>query len=185
MTTQKYAFQGYDKEKMARVVGRDLSMSTKDSIEICSFIRGKKLIRAKELLENVAKEKIPVPYKRFTEGAGHRKGRMASGRYPFKASTEILMLLDSLEANAQQKGLNASALVIKHACAHMASRPPRYGRIRGRRAKRTHVELVAAEPEVIDAEKQKQNEKAEAKKPEAMPVSGSSSSKPSKPKVKK
>lgn len=182
MTTHKYAFQGYDKEKMARIVGRDLSMSTKDSIEICSFIRGKKLIQAKELLENVAKEKVPVPYKRFTEGAGHRKGRIASGRYPFKASTEIIMLLDSLEANAQQKGLNTSSLVIKHACAHMASRPPRYGRIRGRRAKRTHVELVVAESDVIDVKKQKHDGKAEAKKPETMPVS--SNPKSSKPKVK-
>ncbi|PIN86500.1 50S ribosomal protein L22 [Candidatus Woesearchaeota archaeon CG10_big_fil_rev_8_21_14_0_10_44_13] len=147
MSAHNYAFQGYDKEKMAKVVGRDLPISTKQSIEICNFIKGRKLEKAKEIMEAVIKMKTPVPFKRFTEGAGHKRGKIAGGRYPIKASGEILGLLNSIEANAQQKGLNTSALIIKHACANKASRPPRYGRMRGLQAKRTHIELVAVESE--------------------------------------
>lgn len=162
MTTHKYAFQGFEKEKMAKAVGRDLPISTKQSIEICSFIRGKNLQKAKELLLEVIRMKTPVPFRRFTEGAGHKKGNIASGRYPMKASNEILNLLNSLEANAQQKGLDTSNLVLKHLCANQASRPPRYGRIRGRTAKRSHIEIVAVESE----RKQKHTEKKSDEKQE-------------------
>lgn len=154
-----YSFQGYEREKMARVIGKDLPISTKQCIEICSFIKGRNLQEAKDLLEEVLKMKKPVPFKRFTEGAGHKKGRMAGGKYPLKASAEIIELLNSLEANAMQKGLNTSALVIRHACANRASKTPRYGRIRGITAKRTHVEFVAVEAEEAD-KKNKAKEKS-------------------------
>lgn len=161
MSTHNYAFEGYEKEKMAKVVGRDLPVSTKQSIEICTFIRGKSLEKAKEMLEEVLKMKRPVPFNRFTEGAGHKKGHIAGGRYPLKASAQILELLNSVEANAQQKGLNTSSLTIKHACANKASRPPRYGRMRGLQAKRTHVEIVAAESEGSDEKKGEHREKVQ------------------------
>lgn len=172
MTTYRYSFNKYDAEKMAKAVGADLPISTKQSIEICSFIKGKSLLKAKELLEGAVKMKVPVPFRRFTEGAGHKKGKIASGRYPVKASSEILKLINSLEANAQQKGLDTSSLVISHACANKASRTPRYGRIRGRLTKRSHVELIATEsgskqeakPETKKEEKKKKEAKPEAEK---------------------
>jgi len=162
--TQKYAFQGYDAEKMARVIGKDLPVSSKHCIELCSFIRGRKLERAKELLEEVLRMERPVSFKRFTEGAGHKHG-MASGKYPLKATAELLMLLNSVEANAQQKGLNTSALTIIHACANRASRPHHYGRIRGIKAKRTHMEIVVAEREEKESKKKetKKEQKSESK----------------------
>lgn len=158
MTTHGYAFGKYDKEKMARVVGRDLPISTKQSIEICSFIRGKSLAKAKEDMENTIAMKKPVPFKKFTEGAGHKKGKIAAGKFPVKASKEVLSLLNSLEANAQQKGLSTGNLVVNHICANKASRPPRYGRMRGIYAKRSHIEIVAAESEDL-GKKKKGNEK--------------------------
>lgn len=154
-----YSFHGYEKEKMARVIGKDLPISTKQCIEICSFIKGRNLQKAKEMLEEVLKMKRAVPFSRFTEGAGHKKGRMAGGKYPLKASAQIIELLNSLEANAMQKGLNTSLLAIRHACANRASKTPRYGRRRGITAKRTHVEFVAAEAD--EAKKEGTKEKAE------------------------
>lgn len=146
----RYAFQGYDSEKMVGVIGRDLAVSTKDAIEVCAFLKGKKLQRAKSIMQDVIDKKAAVPFKRFTNGAGHRRGDMAAGKYPLKAAEECLALLESLESNAQNKGMSTSDFIIIHACANKASRPPRYGRHRGRLAKRSHIEFIAA-PEEADA----------------------------------
>lgn len=144
MANYNYAFQGYKNESMARAAGKDIGISTKVAIEMCNMLRKKKLQSAKLSLERVLKKQEAVPFKRFTDGVGHRKG-MAAGRYPFKASTEILKLLKSAEVNAQSKGLNTGSLVITHICAHKAFSPMRYGRQSRRMAKKTHVEVVLTE----------------------------------------
>lgn len=139
-----YAFEGYVKEKMARALGQALPVSTKHSVEICSFIRGKKLSRAKRMLEDVMDMKEAVPFKRFNHNIGHRRG-MGPGRYPIKACGEILKVVKGCEANAQFKGLDTASLVIVHANANFASRPYHSGRQSRRKMKRTHIEIVAAE----------------------------------------
>jgi len=122
----------YNKEHMAKVVGRAVSISTKDSIEICSSIRGKKLSRAKELLQQAVELKKAIPIKRFKRGIPH-KTRIGPGRYLKKASQEILTLLESVEANAQFKGLNTADLIIIKAVANKASTQWHYGRQRRRK----------------------------------------------------
>ncbi|MBI5389430.1 50S ribosomal protein L22 [Candidatus Woesearchaeota archaeon] len=155
MATHHYAFEGYDKEHMARVVGRDLSISTRQSVEVCHFIRGRNLQWAKQYLQDVIAMKKPIPFKRYNKDVGHKKGDFAAARYPQNCSTAILALLNSVEANAQEKGLNTANLVIKHSCAHMASRPFHTGRFRGRKMKRSHVEVV-----VVEMAKEQKKEKA-------------------------
>lgn len=142
MTTH-YALQKFP-ENYATAMGKDLPISTKQSIEICKYIRGKSLQRAKKILEEVMEEKQPIPFTRFTTDLGHKPG-IGSGRYPYKASMAILSLLKSVEANAQVKGLSTNNLVIYHISANKASTPWRYGRKRRVKAKRTHVEVVVAE----------------------------------------
>ena len=61
MADYKYAFQGYEKDLMARAVGRDINVSTKQAIEICNFLRNKKLTRAKQILKNVIDHKEAIP----------------------------------------------------------------------------------------------------------------------------
>lgn len=163
MTENKYAYQGFEKDHMARAVGKDLSISTKVAIEVSSFLRNKKLSRAKDALNNVLKFKEAIPYKRFTDGVGHRPGKLAAGRYPQKAATAILALLESVEANAQGKGLNTSNLVIIHICAHQAHQPMHQGRQRRRSFKRTHVEVVVKEGE--KKQDAKQTKKPVSEKP--------------------
>ena len=89
---------------------------------------------------------------------GHKSG-IAAGRFPQKTTNQIIRLLDEVETNAQNKGLNVDDLYISHVCAHKASAPWHYGRQRRRKMKRTHVEIVVEEKE----EKKKQKE--EKKKP--------------------
>lgn len=145
-------------ENTARAVGNDLSISTKKAIEICSFIRGRSTERAKKILTQAIEKKQPIPFKRFTEGAGHKKGKIAGGKYPIKACTEILIIIESAEANASYKGLSTDNLIISHIKADKASTPLHYGRHRGRSMKRTRVEVS------VDESKKEVKKPAETKK---------------------
>jgi large subunit ribosomal protein L22 len=142
----KYAFQGM-KENMARAITKDAGISTKASIEIANFLRGKTTIEAKTILERVLKKKQAIPFKRFTDGVGHRKGAgIAAGRYPEKASELFLTLIKQCEANAQAKGLSTDLRIV-HLVAQKGTNMFRHGRLRRRSYKRTHLEIVLEEME--------------------------------------
>src|SRR3989338_2879916 len=119
--SNKYSINNFDAEHMARALGNSLPISTKHSIEICSFIRNKSLNEAKKILSLVVQHKKAIPFRRFNKGIGHKK-IVGPGRYPENASSEIIKLLESVEANAQFKGLNTSNLTISHICAHKSSK---------------------------------------------------------------
>lgn len=144
MTQYNYAVKEYRKEHMARVVGRDLPISTKQSLMIANAIRGKSLIRAKTILGNVIKKKEAVPFTRFNFDIGHKK-KIGPGRYPMKACEKILQLLESVESNAQVKGLNTNNLFIAFIIPQKAGNQYKYGRRFGRKMKRTHLEIMLEE----------------------------------------
>ena len=144
MGKQRTAF-GEMKENMALARGRDMGFSTKHAIEICNYLRNKRLQQAKEVLENVIAKKKAIPFKRFTNGVGHKKGNLAAGRYPIKASKDILKLLEQAESNASIKGLSIEELTIRHLVANKASTPMRFGRQIRRKTKRTHMEVIVEE----------------------------------------
>ncbi len=134
----------YNKETMAKAMGRSLPISTKQAIEICNFIRGKNIQKMKVFLGGVIKKEKVVPFTRFNKGVGHKPGN-GSGRYPIKTSEEILDLLKSAEVNAQFKVLNTANLVIGHISANKASDSWHYGRQRRRKMKRTNMEIILVE----------------------------------------
>ncbi len=158
----RYAFKS-DREDVVKVVGRDVNMSRRQAIEMCDFVRDKPVAKMVAVLEKVKDKKLAVPFHRFTEGAGHKKGvGMASGKYPKRGSEVFISLMKSLEANAQSKGLSSNLLII-HACAQQAARPFHSGRKRRIRMKRVHVELAAVEMEAP----KKENQAKPAKEKEA------------------
>lgn len=136
----------YNKEHTARVVGRALPISTKQCIELCNLIRYKDLGKVKDVLNKIIEKKVAVPFKR-SYGMGHKR-KIGPGRFPIKVSKEILKLLESVEANAQFKGLNTSNLFIKHIMANKASKALHSGRNR-REMKRTAVEIIVEERKEI------------------------------------
>lgn len=148
-----YSYQQFNKEKMARVAGISLPISTKMSIEVCRVLRKKTTTRAKTILKNAIDIKEAIPFKRFVGDLGHKR-KMGPGRYPVMVASEILKLIEAVEANAQFKGLNTANLVICHIKVNMASRPWHNGRKSRRKMKRTTVEIVVEE---------KAHEKKEAK----------------------
>jgi large subunit ribosomal protein L22 len=170
MADYKYAYEG-KQENIAKAVIRDSAISTKTAIEMSNFLRGKSTKAAKAALERIIEKKQALPYKRFTNGLGHKKGPMAAGRYPQAASKAFLGLIENAEANASNKGL-ADDLIIKHIVANKASTPYHYGRQRRRKTKRTHVEIVLIENEKAERKpkkaKQPETHKAE-EKPAAKP----------------
>ncbi|MBU1201696.1 MAG: 50S ribosomal protein L22 [Nanoarchaeota archaeon] len=140
--TYKYSYQKSE-ENTARAVLLDAPISTKQSIEVCSKLRTKTVEYAKKFLEGVKKKEKAVKYTRFTEGAGHKKG-IGPGKYPIKTAGYILKLVQSAESNATSKGLG-SDLKIVHLSAQRASTPWHQGRLRRRKMKRSHIELVVQE----------------------------------------
>src|SRR3989344_1517800 len=104
----------------AKAVGRDLPISTKHSVVVCTFIRGKDVQLAKQLLKEVIALKRPVPYKQDNWDLGHKKG------------------------------MNTAHLRIAHVAAHGASRPYHASRHRGHHMKRTHVECILQEYKVTE-----------------------------------
>lgn len=168
----KYHSQSYNKENMAKAVGRALPISLKHSVEICNLIRYKTTTKAKELLQKAIDKKQAIPFKRFHKDLGHKK-KMGPGRYPTKASEGILNILKAVETNAQFKGLNTTDLFIKHISANGASRPWRFGRQRRRKAKRTNIEIVVEEKIVKKDKTTKKNiNKEEPQKEPRKDISG-------------
>ena len=143
----KYSFQGYDKEKMARAMSKNLPISTKHAVEICNFIKKKSTKKAKAMLKEVIDKKLAVPFKIYKKDIPHRRGNIAAGRYPEKGAKHILKLVEQVEANANNLNLNEDSLIIEHISANKAAQAWHYGRKKRRRMKRTNVELVVREEE--------------------------------------
>lgn len=144
-----YRYAGvYNKETMAKAVGRDVVISTKNSVEIAKMIKGMTIEKAKARLQEVIDMKKAVPYTRFNDHVAHRKGIGGPGRFPQKTAAEILKILESAEVNAQFKGLDTNSMTINHICAHKAARPWKHGRQGRRKAKRTHFEIILAENQI-------------------------------------
>ena len=150
----KYSTVDYEKENMARAIGRSLSISTKDSVEICSFVRDRSTTEAKKLLSEVIELERAVPYRVYNKGLAHKR-KIGPGKYPAKAAGEVIRVIESAEANAQFKGLNTANLIIKHINAHLAAKQWHYGRKRRRRAKRTHIEIIVQEKKPEKAKEKK------------------------------
>ena len=152
MPAWKYSIQGLDPDRTAIASGRDLRVSPKATREICNYIRGMRLERAKEVLQEVTELKRPVPYFRYRKKVPHRKGAEGfdAGRFPQKAAKEILKVLDAVEANAEFKGLYADRLKIIHIASHRGRVirnyiPRAFGRSSPHFNHLTHVEVAVEE----------------------------------------
>lgn len=132
-------------KNIVKVSGFDMPISSKHAIELCSFIKGKNVNNIKTKLNQVIEEKFVVQLKRFKHKRGHKKGHLGPGFYPKKASKHFLNLINTLEGNAKNLGLNTENLIIEKAIANRAPISWHYSRHRGRRMKRTHVTLFALE----------------------------------------
>ncbi|RLF12385.1 MAG: 50S ribosomal protein L22 [Thermoprotei archaeon] len=147
-----YSLQNYDPDRMARASGRDLRVSWKKAVEVCRFIKGRKLSQARELLERVLRKEIMIPFTRFRKKRAHHGSINGhpSGGYPIRVVREVLKILRNVEANAESKGLDVEKLVIIHAAAHkgMVIRkyiPRAFGRATPYNQQLVHIEIAVKE----------------------------------------
>ncbi|MEM2320386.1 MAG: 50S ribosomal protein L22 [Candidatus Bathyarchaeia archaeon] len=150
MPEWSYSMETYDPTTMVRASGRELRISPKAAREVCAAIKGMMLGEAKEFLRNVIAKKVAVPYRRYRKKLPHRRGLEGAGRYPVKAASKILEVLENAEANADYKGLDMEKLKIIHASAYPGAKIRRYMPRAFGRATRwfetlTHVEVVLQE----------------------------------------
>ena len=150
MARIKYSYTPKNEESAVRAMGYEMPISFKHAVEICSVIRGKKVVAAMKYLEDVINLKKPVPFRKYKKKVAHRKGleKWYAGRYPQKAARYILNVLKNLVANAEYKGLNKEELVLVHAQAKKGRKLKRYmprafGRATPKFKTLTTVEFVA------------------------------------------
>ncbi len=137
---EKFVKETKKKKTEAVVYGKDLPISTKHSIAICDFIRGKTVEKAVSEISEVLRFKRAIPMKLEIP---HRKGKgMERGRYPINAVKQFIKLLKQLTANAIVNEMELEKCRIE--CkADRASRP--YKRFGSGRFKRSHVTLKLKE----------------------------------------
>lgn len=141
-----------DEEKIARAIGRELRVSPKSSTEICRAVKKKSVEKAKEFLNEVVEMKRPVPMKRFKKGVAHKRGleKAYAGRYPKKAASQILKVVESAEANAEYKGLDTERLYVKHISTQRGRVirgiiPRAFGRASAHNEQTTNIEVILQE----------------------------------------
>jgi large subunit ribosomal protein L22 len=148
-----YAFQSYDKTKHVRASIREKDISHKHAREIAVAIKGRSIEKARELLENVIARKEAIPYRRYNNEVAHRsniRDGFFAGRFPKKAASEFLRILDNLESNAEYKGMDLDRLRIVSAAVHKGTKLKRFQpRAMGRSSPKfdtlVHVEVIAQE----------------------------------------
>ena len=95
---------------------REKKISHKHAREIATAIKGLTVEKARDYLQSVIEHKRCIPFRRYKNQVGHRSDPgVMSGRYPEKAVTEVLRLLDNLESNAEYKGMDMDRLKIINA----------------------------------------------------------------------
>lgn len=132
--------------------GKNLAISTKAAVMVCAYVRGRSFSSAQRILEAAIAQKEAIPFTRFNDGVGHRKGINGPGRYAVNTCKAILALLESAKANAINKGMSED-LKIADIRANKAPSQMRFGRQSRREAKRTHVVLALVEETVTSRAK--------------------------------
>ena len=151
MGRYRYAFQNYDSTKHVRASMREKKISHKHAREITVAIKGLTIEKARDYLQSVVEHKRCIPFRRYNNQVGHRSDPgVMSGRYPQKAATEVLKLLDNLESNAEYKGMDLDRLKIINATMQKGVSIKRFipraqGRATAKNDVMTHMELVAQE----------------------------------------
>jgi ribosomal protein L22 len=129
------------KKDEAVAISNDLHVSLKQSMDVCRFIKNKKIDIAMIELEKVTRLKMPIPLRGEIP---HRKGRIMSGRYPVNTSENFIRVLKALRGNCIVNGLNLDRVRIVYASPSFAGIRAKSG---GRRAKRLNLVLKAREVE--------------------------------------
>ena len=154
MVKKNYQAVVRNEKKIAKAIAKNQPVSTKYATELCKYVKGKKVSIVEKTLQRIIEKQEFLPLKKYNKKVAHRAGEskngVKSGRFPGKLCSMFLVLLDSVKANADFKGLDSENLMIAHCFASRGftrrSVQPK-GAISGKRRRRksTHVEVIVRE----------------------------------------
>ncbi len=138
-------------EHSVRAIGRELDISSKDSMELCKILKGMSFEKAEQYLKRVIDLKQAVPYKRYLRIVAH-KLNIGPGRFPKKAALRILKTLEKAKSYADTKNLDVENLYIYHIASHKGRVYKKrifraYGRSTPFDKKTTNIEVILKEKE--------------------------------------
>jgi large subunit ribosomal protein L22 len=147
MPHYSYSVKELDEARTVKASLREVDVSPKWSREVCRTITGLTIPEAKKMMEDVIAMKRMIPYRRYKKNRAHHSEAKGAGGYPVKVAKHMLKLLESLEANADFKGLDSDEVIIVHAAAHKARRirkfmPRAFGRATSYDKQLVHVEVI-------------------------------------------
>lgn len=147
-----YSYKILEPERTVIASGRDLNISFKEAVELCRYLKDRKLEEAKKILEEVIELKRAIPYRTFNKKVPHHRYDHTSGpaRYPRKVAKTLLKILESLEANAEFKGLDVGRIKLVHLAAQKGYKlkkyiPRAFGRSSPYFRELVHIEVVGVE----------------------------------------
>lgn len=155
-TQARYAFDDTNlTEKTARSRGAYLRVHFKNTRETAAAVSGMNLQKALVYLDNVAEKRQIIPFRRFNGGVGRhaqaKEFKTTQGRWPVKSVKFLRTLLKNAEANADAKGLDTEAVVIRNIVVEQAPKTYRrtyraHGRINPYKGHPCHIEIHLSEP---------------------------------------
>jgi large subunit ribosomal protein L22 len=147
-----YSFEGFDPAVHVRASGREVNVSPKAAREIAGAIRGMRLTKAIDYLEQVESKKAAVAFRRHKLKVGHRSELQdfPTGSYPVKAAKAYLDVLHNLQGSSEFKGMDPDRVQIVHAAGYAGRTikdyvPRAYGRSSPNFHQLVHIELVGKE----------------------------------------
>jgi large subunit ribosomal protein L17e len=150
-----YSFVPSNETKSCQAKGAYLRVHFKNTRETAMAVKGMSLKKAQRYLADVVEHKQAVPFRRFNGGVGrcaqaNKVFSVTQGRWPVKSCQHVLALLKNAESNAEAKGLDLDACVVKHVQVNQAPKQRRrtyraHGRINAYLSSPCHIELVVCE----------------------------------------
>lgn len=134
--------------------GEYLRVHFKNTREAAMVLKGMSLKKAQKFLKDVKEKKQCVPFRRFNGGVGRcaqaKVWGTTQGRWPAKSADFLQGLLENAQSNAESKGLNLDAVIIKHIQVNRAPKQRRrtyraHGRINAYMSSPCHIEIVLVE----------------------------------------
>lgn len=148
MARIKYSTES-DPDLTSKAMGTELHISPKHSAEICRAIKNMPVEKAKQYLSEVMAKKKAVPFKKHKRKVGHKKGlgKWDAGRYPVKATSAILKLIENAENNATYKGQEPEKMRIIHIGVHKGRKirgamPRAFGRATPKDTETVNIEVI-------------------------------------------
>jgi len=106
-------------KKSEAIANVTIPVSTKYSILIGKWVRGRNVDKAIVMLEKVMEKKMPLPCPSYNDSIPHKRG-IAAGRYPVKTADYVVRALKLVKNNAKVKGLDESKLIINEFIPNLA-----------------------------------------------------------------